>query len=101
MATMGNSPKRSEFRIFRTDYENYDIMYSCEDSWLGYKTENFSVSTREKVWSDELKETIRQVVEEEIPQYSDFDSWVTFHNTDQGDESCEYEWKFEDRYTNN
>ena len=31
MATMGGKPHRLPFKIFATDYETYDISYSCEE----------------------------------------------------------------------
>lgn len=46
-ATMGNSDKRSDFDIFHTDYDNYEINYYCQERFRGrMKFEMLSVNSR-------------------------------------------------------
>jgi len=46
-ATMGSGSKRSDFNIFHTDYENFDITYYCSEYFRGrMKFEMMSVSSR-------------------------------------------------------
>ena len=46
MATMGGGTHRLPFSIWRTDYESFDLQYSCSEKF-GLKYESFSVATRE------------------------------------------------------
>merc|ERR1711998_9081 len=65
MATMGGGSERLPFGIFYTDYETYDISYSCVDLLDGFfKSESFAVTTREMQPSDETMEKIKNVVAE-------------------------------------
>ncbi len=58
---MGGSPKRSPFHIYDTDYENYDIYYSCEE-YLLFKQESFSVSSRTPKMSEEVLQNVKAIV---------------------------------------
>jgi len=55
-ATMGWSTRRFPFKIFYTDYENFDISYSCYDKWGDNAYESLSIVSREQTMSLELYE---------------------------------------------
>eukprot|EP00355_Strombidium_rassoulzadegani_P007815 CAMPEP_0168618918 /NCGR_PEP_ID=MMETSP0449_2-20121227/6326_1 /TAXON_ID=1082188 /ORGANISM="Strombidium rassoulzadegani, Strain ras09" /LENGTH=223 /DNA_ID=CAMNT_0008659821 /DNA_START=23 /DNA_END=694 /DNA_ORIENTATION=- len=97
-ATMGKSPKRIPFNIFYTDYDNFDVNYSCSNVLGYFKKEQFSVATREKVMSEETKDKVEEFVKENLPQYyyQVVNGAFMLYKDVQGDEQCDYEWKFED-----
>ena len=91
MATMGRSSKRSPFPIFATDYENYEIGYSCR-SMLGMKYENFSIATREREMSDGVRTLVKEALKVKLPSWADnFDSYITWTGQD---DDCEYSWNW-------
>ena len=93
MATMGRSPKRSPFPIWATDYDNYDIGYSCTDHLGGrVKFEMFSVASRTPEMSDEVMAQVSQIIEEKIPHYN-LDKARGLYWTKQNG-WCEYSWKW-------
>ena len=93
-ATMGGGSHRIPFGIFDTDYETYDIMYSCENHAAGFlKNEMFSVSTRDENPSKETMDAIKKVIAKKIPQYDLDKAWGLSH--DHQGASCDYEWHFD------
>jgi len=52
----GNRPDTTStgpnYNILKTDYDNYTIIYNCEDSWYGAKQESAWILTRQKTISD-------------------------------------------------
>ena len=93
-ATMGESPKRSPFPIFYTDYDNYQISYFCYDMMDGLmKYEWFSVLTREQFASDAVMELAKAKVVELVPHY-DIDSIFNLFLYWVNQKNCEYDWQF-------
>ena len=91
MATMGGGSHRVPFKIFDTDYENYEIYYDCSQ-FGAMKTESFAVSSRTKVMTPEVLETVKAVIKEKIPQYDLDESSLLYWDKQGG--WCNYEWRF-------
>ena len=106
-ATMGDwSDKRKDFDIFDTDYDNYEISYSCKNMCWGYfKWEMLSFSTREETMSRETYNKVKDVINMKLPWYHDylyeynpifsgiFSGLKTWTNTQGKD--CVYDWVLE------
>ena len=93
MATMGGSDRRSPLNVYLTDYNNYEIFYTCKDMMGGLmKSEMFSVNSRYPEVSDETLASINQQVKKNLPQYDLDSSWVLTKPI-QGN-TCKYEWKW-------
>ena len=92
MATMGGGSHRIPFKIFDTDYENYEIHYDCSE-FAGFKTEMFAVASRTQTMTPEVLETVKAVIREKIPQY-DLDKSSLLYWDKQGG-WCNYEWRFD------
>ena len=91
--SMGNwSTKTWDFKVFNTDYENYQIKYGCWE-WNGKAHEMFSVNSRTPTMDDATMQTVKDIVRERLPAYAEFiaNSSNIYFPT-QGD-SCNYDWK--------
>ena len=95
-ATMQGGTIRGDIHIFDTDYDNYKILYGCEDMLGGLmKSESFGLFGRDPTMSDSAMEIAKKNVKEKTPNY-DLDSnwwnleWVQHNGI------CDYEsgWKF-------
>jgi len=94
MATMGGGSHRSPIMIWNTDYENFDISYSCKNILDGkMKFETFSVASRTPEISEESLEKVKAIVKENIPQY-DLDHSKGLYWTKQNN-WCTYQWQFD------
>ena len=91
MATMAGKSFRIPFKIYYTDYENFDISYSCKKIKDGNKVETFAIAVRDQVPSPEILQKVKTFVKERIPQY-DLDTSKDLHFTIQGQQKCKYEW---------
>lgn len=95
-ATMGGGTHRSPIMVWNTDYDNFDISYSCKSIFGGkMKFETFSVAAREPVISEENLEKVKAIVKENIPQY-DLDTASGLYWTRQKN-WCQYDWKFDNQ----
>ena len=92
-ATMGqHSKKLHPFKIFDTDYENYEISYSCWSFFGLFKFDNLAISSRTTEMSQETQEKVRAIVEQKLPHYK-LDKGM--HWTKQADKGqCQYDWRF-------
>ena len=108
-ATMGeNHPREraSDFDIFYTDYDNFEVSYNCWDwkTMFGdFHYEMLSITSREETMSDEVLNKAKAVISEKLPWYYDFMfgesqkygmfKWLfpNVYDTPQGDQ-CNYEW---------
>ena len=70
-ATMTGSDRRSEFRVLATDYETYQIGYTCMDMIDDVMLADFiSIGSRSNVeFSEETKATIEAIINEKVPEY--------------------------------
>ena len=94
-ATMAEKEERYPFRIFATDYDNYQIDYFCFTK-MGVKMEYFATYTREVVNSEETDALIRAALEEKLPKFAEtYDNRFHTYSTYQG-ENCDYEWMYDD-----
>ena len=64
MATMGGRPDKLPFDMFATDYENFDVGYSCKSFWGLFHGDNLSISARTEVMSQEAQEKVRSLISE-------------------------------------
>ena len=74
-----------DYRVLATDYENYSVVYSCEDL-LGVKDEMIWVLTRAQKISPEVKDHVVGVLGDKIPNY---DLANNLHIT-KHEETCKY-----------
>ena len=82
------SDERANYNIIDTDYDNYVIIYSCEEQWGGWlSTEYFWILARTPTIPLEELVDIVTIVGEKLPEY---DFWSNYHVTRQGD-SCPYD----------
>ena len=95
-----HSRKLSNIKIFDTDYENYEISYSCWSPWFLHHVlhfDNMSINSRTTEMTEETQQKVRDIVEERLPHYN-LDHGM--HWTKQGDQAgCEYDWKFQKETT--
>lgn len=91
-ATMGSHSKHlNPIKVFDTDYENYEISYGCWSFHGLFSFSNLAISSRETEMSTEMQAKVRAVIEEKLPHYH-MDHGM--HWTKQGEDQCDYEWKF-------
>ena len=90
---MGGSPHKAPLKFFFTDYENFDISYSCTDTGYGMTYETFALAARDPNPSPEALEKAKKIIKERIPQY-DLDTYWNLHWTKQN-AWCKYDWKFD------
>ena len=99
---MGGYDTETDFEIFYTDYENFEISYSCWTRWWIFKYEMLAIGSREKKMSAEMYQKARDVITSRLPLYSEylydysalmsgFLSYFKTWDVSQG-EDCEYEW---------
>lgn len=97
-ATMGKSDKRLPFNILDTDYDNYEIYYSCSQYLRFFKYEQFSISARTPQITRTALQKAEAAVKAKIPtrEYQDFmKGGDRFYWTEQSPaRSCDYQWKF-------
>eukprot|EP00355_Strombidium_rassoulzadegani_P003009 CAMPEP_0168612824 /NCGR_PEP_ID=MMETSP0449_2-20121227/3122_1 /TAXON_ID=1082188 /ORGANISM="Strombidium rassoulzadegani, Strain ras09" /LENGTH=197 /DNA_ID=CAMNT_0008653413 /DNA_START=41 /DNA_END=631 /DNA_ORIENTATION=+ len=74
------------YQILETDYTSYSLVYSCVENWAG-ASEDMWYLTREPSISDDLKQTLIDKVDAQIPSYNT--RWSTIWPR-QGD-SCNYD----------
>jgi hypothetical protein len=76
------------YHVVDSDYENYSIVYSCRNTYWGYRrTELLWILSRDQVMDKTLLSELIAKFRLAVPKY-DFDYW--FEYTTQG-KSCEYE----------
>lgn len=92
-ATMGESPKRSSFGIFDTDYDNYQIDYFCRSYLRYFKYEYFAVYSRTPMMSNNAMIAAKNAILNKIPQYNLDNAGLGLYWTKQ--EGCQYDWKFD------
>jgi lipocalin len=98
MATMGGGTHRSPITVWKTDYDNFDISYTCSSIMKGkMKYESFSVTSRTPEISAENLDKVKAIVKETIPQY-DLDTAKGLYWTKQ-ENWCNYEWHYETNTT--
>ena len=94
MATMGGGSHRSPITVWNTDYDDFDISYTCSEYLDGkMKFESFSVAARTPTISKQTLAKVSQIVHENIPQY-DLNKSSGLYWTKQ-QKGCEYEWHFD------
>lgn len=68
---MGDSNKKFDFRIFDTDYDNYQISYFCKPGyWRYFHYEWFSVYARTPEISTTALIAAKDAVLRKVPQYN-------------------------------
>ena len=97
-ATMGKSSHMLPFNIFATDYENFDILYSCTQ-YTGFHFEMFSLSARTPQISKKAYEAAKAVIADKLSMvktYQELETSSLFAWTKQGPKyQCKYDWKFQ------
>merc|ERR1711988_335667 len=69
-ATMGESPKRSPFTFFYTDYDNIEISYSCDEFlWGFFKNERLAITGRTPEIDEKTMDYEKAVIQEKLPWY--------------------------------
>ena len=58
--------------MFHTDYESFDIGYSCYDKWGGNAYESLTIMSREQTMSLEAYEEAVAVIQEKLPAYFEY-----------------------------
>ena len=91
-ATMGHSKKLNPITVFDTDYENYEIYYSCWDFYGFFSADNLAIASRQTTMDDETQQKVRDIVEKKLPHYKmDYG----MHWTKQAEKgNCVYDWHF-------
>ena len=89
MATMGHSQHKHPFKMFATDYENYDIYYDCKSFWGIFHASNLSITSRKMEMSEDVQQEVRKLIKDKIPHYH-LDSGMYW--TKQGEDRCQYYW---------
>ena len=75
-----------DYEVLSTDYENYTLVYSCEDLFLGIRDENVWILTRDQTLSADIDAKVKEILAEKVPHYN----WSeNFHVTKHGG-SCKY-----------
>ena len=95
-ATMGSSPFRSNFDVFYTDYNNFEIYYECQELFWGtMRNERIAISSRTPHMTPTIMNEVKKIIKDRIPGYYDylFNNVVEFesHDTVQGGR-CKYQW---------
>merc|ERR1712100_192490 len=81
-------------KVWHTDYENYDISYSCSEHLGGrVKYETFAVAARTPTISAEALEAVKKVVRERLHQYDLDHADGLYWNKQNG--WCQYDWHFD------
>ena len=75
-----------DYEVLSTDYENYSLVYSCENLFLGMKDENVWILTRDQTLSADIDAKVKEILADKVPHYN----WSeNFHVTKHGG-SCKY-----------
>ena len=91
-ATMGYSNHRSDFRIFYTNYEDFEISYRCSER-NGKKEESYSISSRHQTMSPEQYKMVKEMVADKLPFFIDYiNDEDNIYRPVQGGK-CEYDWQ--------
>lgn len=95
-ATMGGGTIRGDIRIYDTDYDNYKILYTC-DNWLGglMKYQQFGLFARKPTMEDDAYAKAKEAIKTKLPAY-DLDWWAwsyewVWQNNNDGTGVCDYE----------
>ena len=88
MDKYGGEP--SKYTILDTDYDNYFIQYTCDDTWLfGFaKTEWLSINARTETLSPTQLSDLHSKVLALLPSY-DLSGWTMTTNSNK---NCQYDW---------
>merc|ERR1719329_147130 len=92
MATMQEGRVKAPFKIFHTDYENFEITYGCRPGYGG-KYETFALATRDPNPSKEVLMMANEIINEKIPHYGLVTAAKDLHWTKQGG-WCKYNWHY-------
>ena len=92
VVSFGNKPApsdRANYEIISTDYDSYAIVYSCQNFYGGwFSNESFWILARETTLSETKLAELLKMVDEKLPSY-DYKRFAEFTKTDA--DFCQYD----------